>query len=314
MEEPVNPRQEAVERLGGRYEPRVLEPSPPTVDEPPWFADDPTARGEVPAGRLVVSPVGTGDLLWDDLAREDGELAAWCAERWLGAWRRLEGVPANLEETCRSLHRIAEQVVSPTRQRVTGKIGLRFTRHGFGTPYFGADVQVRVEGGVLVVVREQRQWRGRITTIRDAAEFIGHELTRFDAAIDDAPLPIDEDAALFVGEWFGFATSVLEQLRAECPGEAPSRVQLWPEHFDVGLELGSEADGARATYGCSPGDDDHPEPYCYVAPWRAPPTGELWQATAFPGAELPFSELAAAADQRAAALDFFRTRLRALVA
>ena len=46
-----NARQEAFERLGGRYEVRVLEPSPPAVDEEPWFADDPTARGDVPDGR-----------------------------------------------------------------------------------------------------------------------------------------------------------------------------------------------------------------------------------------------------------------------
>ena len=314
MQEPFNPRQEAHDRLGGRYEVRVLEPSPPTVDEPPWFADDPAAPGEVPPGRRLVSPVSNGDLLWDDLAAGDEELAAWCADRWLGAWRRLGPVPPGLEGTRRSLHRLAEEVISPTRQRVTGKIGLRFTRGGFGTPFFGADVQVRVEGDVLVVVRENREWRGRITTLRDAAEFIGHELTRFDAAIDDGPLPIEGPAARFLGDWYGFGASVLEQLRAECPDDEPSRVQLWPEHFDIAVELGSEADGARAGYGCSPGDDDHPEPYCYVTPWSGRPDGDLWQATAFEGAELPFSELLGAEDQRGAALDFFRVRLRALLA
>jgi hypothetical protein len=58
----MNPRAEAYERLGGRYEVRVLEPSPPAVADPPWFADEPVARGHVPAGRKLVSPVGTGDL------------------------------------------------------------------------------------------------------------------------------------------------------------------------------------------------------------------------------------------------------------
>src|SRR5690242_15622728 len=47
----VNPRVEAFERLGGRYEVRVLEPSPPAVNSAPWYADDPVARGDVPAGR-----------------------------------------------------------------------------------------------------------------------------------------------------------------------------------------------------------------------------------------------------------------------
>src|SRR5207247_6317357 len=64
-------RAEALERVDGRYEVRVLEPSPPAVSESPWCADDPVARGDVPPGRQVVSPVTTGDVLWDDLARDD---------------------------------------------------------------------------------------------------------------------------------------------------------------------------------------------------------------------------------------------------
>ena len=36
-----NPRDEANQRLSGRYDARVLEPSPPAVSEGPWFADDP---------------------------------------------------------------------------------------------------------------------------------------------------------------------------------------------------------------------------------------------------------------------------------
>lgn len=87
---------------------------------------------------------------------------------------------------------------------------------------------------------------------------------------------------------------------------------LWPEHFDVAIEHGSEAAGERATYGLSPGDENHPEPYLYVGPWRQGVAGELWQARGFPGAELAYADLLAAADQRAAALDFFHTRQAAL--
>ena len=90
-------------------------------------------------------------------------------------------------------------------------------------------------------------------------------------------------------------------------------MQLWPEHFDLAVELGSEATGARAAYGLSPGDEHHAEPYLYVAPWVAPAPGDLWQATGFSGAELPYSELLGAPDQRDTALAFFRARLRALV-
>ena len=49
-----------------------------------------------------------------------------------------------------------------------------------------------------------------------------------------------------------------------------------------------------------------------MAPWTARPDGELWGATAFPGAELPYAELLAADDRRVAALEFFRTRRDAL--
>jgi hypothetical protein len=52
----------------------------------------------------------------------------------------------------------------------------------------------------------------------------------------------------------------------------------------------------------------------YVAPWVAPPAGELWQASGFSGAELPYAALLESGDQRAAALRFFRSRLAALTA
>jgi hypothetical protein len=287
-----NPRAEAFARLEGRYEVRVLEPSPPAVDSPPWFADDPTARGQVPAGRKLVSPVSTGDLAWEQLARGDEQLAEWCRERWLGPYRQLGEAPPELEQTRASLQRLAGDVLAPARQAANGKIGLRYTRGGFGTPFFGNDMQLRVQAEPPRLI------------------------TQSPTGVDDDALALPPAATAFLADWFGFAFSVLEQLRAEAaagvPGLDPSRVQLWPEHFDVSVDLGSAADGARAGYGCSPGDELHPEPYVYVAPWGAAPSGELWQATGFAGAELPYAELVRAADQREAALAFLRRRLAAL--
>ncbi len=72
------------------------------------------------------------------------------------------------------------------------------------------------------------------------------------------------------------------------------------------------AKGKRANYGASPGDDDHDEPYLYVGPWSAKVSGELWNARGFDGAELTYSELLEAADQRRTALDFMCERHRAL--
>lgn len=292
----------------------MLEPSPPTVTKAPWFADDPIALGDGPFARPLVSPVSNGDVRWDELARGDEELAQWCAGRWLGAWRRLKQPPEQLAHTRGALHKVAEHVISPTRKRANGKIALRYTWGGFGTPFFGNDVQIRVAGDALIVQVGERIQHGRLTTLEDAAEFIGFDLTRYDLAGADEPLEIDADASCWLGEWYGFAASVLQQLRAESPKELEvSRVQLWPEHFDLAVELGSEQEGRRATYGMSPGDEQHEGPYIYVSPWEGvPDDAELWNARGFRGAELSFDELLQASDQRERALAFLRERRDAL--
>jgi hypothetical protein len=286
----ANPRAEAEDKLGGNYEARVLEPSPPAVTDPP-YADDPVYPGEVPEGRELVSPVqNRGDHTWDEIAAEDPDIAPWCADRWLGAWKRLEPLPPSFAETRVALHRIAEGVVALERLPAN-EIALRYTRGGFGTPFFeqdGHDCQVRIEHGELV--------RQRGT----------------DETTEPLPREVDAAAASALGDFYGFSCSVLEQLRADEPDGDPSLVQLWPEHFDIAIELGSEAAGRRATIGASPGDENHPEPYLYVTPWTAEVSGELWNATGFRGAELTYSELLAADDQRRAALDVMRERHRAL--
>jgi hypothetical protein len=285
----ANPRAEATDKLGGDYEARVLEPSPPPVSEPP-YADDPVHPGEVPEGRELVSPVhNRGDLTWDEIAREDPDLAPWCADRWLGAWKRLEPLPASFAETRVALHKVAKAVISPARMP-ENEIALRYTRGGFGTPFFeqdGSECQVRVEHGELVRQR-------------------GSEETR-------EPLPgVDITAAIALGEFYGLGCSVLEQLRADEPEGDPSLAQLWPEHFDIAIDLGDEAGGKRTTFGASPGDDRHDEPYLYVSPWTGELSGELWNAQGFKGAELTYSDLIATDDHRRAALDFMRERYRAL--
>jgi hypothetical protein len=309
----MNPRAEAQECVPESHLARVLEPSPPAVADAPFFADDPVARGDAPAGTRVVSPVSTGDVTWSELAESDAELESFCADRWLGSWRRLDAVPEAFGSTRASLHAVAEHVMKPAREAANGKFGLRFTRHGFGTPFFGADAQLRVERGELVVTGDGDERRGTPSTLAEAVELAGSLMAG--ETPEDRALEIDRQAAAALGDWFGFAFSVLEELRA-CAEAAlePSRVQLWPEHFDPATELGAEHAGTRAAYGASPGDEAHPEPYLYVGPWSARPAGELWNAQGFPGAELPYSELLEAEDQRETALSFFRIRLAALQA
>ena len=300
--DPVNPRQEAFDRLGGRYEVRVLEPSPPAVESPP-YVEDSVARGEVPPDRQVVSPVSTGDLTWSQLASGNDELAAWCSERWLAAFPRLHQPPRHFAETRDALHRLAEHVISPTRQRANGEITLRFTRGGFGTPFFGRDVQLRVEADHLVLYIGEREERGRLTSLKDAAEFVGFDLTRYDTAAREDQLRVDAAASRYLGDVYGFAFSVLEELRARHPELDPSLVNLWPEHFDVAVEMGSERAGRRAAYGVSPGDEHHADPYVYVSPWAS----EAFEA-------LPFAELEGVEDQREAALAWLGERLDRLTA
>ena len=297
----MNPRQEAFDRLGGRYEARVLEPSPPAVAEKP-FVDDPVARGEVPPGRRLVSPVSTGDLTWSQLASGNDALAEWCAERWLAAYPRLHKPPKGFAETRDALHRLAEHVISPTRQRANGEITLRFTRHGFGTPFFGNDVQLRVERDSLILHIGDREQRGRLTSLKDAAEFVGFDLMRTDSAAEEDPLPVNAASAAYLGDVYGFAFSVLEELRAGAdPSLDPSLVNLWPEHFDVAVELGSDRAGTRAGYGVSPGDEHYADPYVYVSPWAS----DAFEA-------LPLAELLGVDDQRGAALTWLGERLEGL--
>ncbi|HVM03052.1 MAG TPA: hypothetical protein VM263_10320 [Acidimicrobiales bacterium] len=285
-----NARAEAAGRLEGRHDVRVLEPSPPAVGVPPWFADDPVAGGD------VVPLERPGTRSWAAVCDDEGDddLLSFCEDRWL-VRPSLRPLPASFAETRRSLHVLAEHVVAPCRHASTGRIGLRFTYHGFGTPFFGADRQVRVEDGALVDGDRRRA----LTTVGEAGAFLGlvapaatgvYEPTT-PARPDDA-LPVDPAAARALGDWFGFSTSVLEQVRDEATaGDQPSRVQLWPEHFDVAVDLGP--DGARANFGGSPGDEGHAEPYLYVGPWERR-TGGFWNEDF--GASLSYRELLDGAD------------------
>lgn len=290
----------------------MLEPSPPANCDPDWYADDPTdPRG---AAGLVVSPTSDGQLSWERLVTARPELEAFARDHWLGPRRRLAQLPSSFAATRAAGHQAAFFVVSPARHAATGKLGLRWTRGGFGTPFFGDDEQIRIEGDRLVVQHRDRVRSQQLTTLIDAAEFVGipYREPWFEGFHDppapagpDVPLTVDPAGAAALDDWFGFATAVLEELRRTRAARDVSRVQLWPEHFDPAVEQGGPDAGQRASYGASPGDDAHPEPYLYVAAWggidRSDP---YWNDTAFNGASLAYAELLAADDQYATALDF----------
>jgi hypothetical protein len=315
-----NPRREAQEVAGDGFDARVLEPSPPAVLDGE-LADDPVAGGPERAGRPVLAPVSTADVTWEAWLADRPEQRPWAAARWLGAYRRLPAPPPAYTETRLALHRLVAYVVSPARRRVNGKMALRFTFGGLGTPFFGADEQVRIAGTRLVHQRGPAAEAEAITSLARAAELVlggppdlaWAEPFDVPAAGDlDARLPVDPDAAAFLCDWTGFGWSVLEELRADPASTEPSRTQLWPEHFDAAFDC--LPGRRRVTFGASPGDAAVPEPYLYVLPsdFEAAPPSELWNATSFRGAILRVGELVDAPDQRAAALEFLR-RGRALL-
>ena len=305
-----HPREEAQALAGPDLVARVLEPSPPAILDS-WFADDPVAA---PAEGRVLAPVTSADVTWEQWVGAHPDRAEWAAERWLGAYRRLPAAPPATAQTRLALHRLSVYVVSPARRRVNGKIGLRWTRGGIGTPFFGADEQVRIAGTTLVRQRGATAASAPISSLREAAAFVLDSAPDSEWAAEfdvppvgdvDERLPVDPAAAAFLADWYGFAYSVLEQLRSE-PGSAdPSRVQLWPEHFDAAFDCSPA--GRRVTFGASPGDAAVDGPYLYVLPDATDESG-LWNAKSFPGAILRLDDLLDAADQRAQALAFYRSR------
>jgi len=223
-------------------------------------------------------------------------------------------LPDGFAATVEALHTVAERLVAPAR-KPDNEISLRATQGGFGTPAFefgGGEHQVRVEGAELIHIAGGEERRAPLDSLTTAATAVS-ELLPAGAELDDDALGVDEDSSRALGAFYAFAAAALAELVAEAgAADAPTPPRIWPEHFDVAIELGSEADGVRANYGASPGDEDHGEPYLYVGPWTAKVSGELWNARGFPGAELSYSELLAATDPGAVAIDFFRSRRDAL--
>jgi hypothetical protein len=315
----TNPRADAQELLPFGYEARVLEPSPPAVNDGDHKADDPTALDDRNPNLKVVTPTSAGEVTWDDLSRRHAHLAGFASSHWLGAWSRLPALTDQYISTVASLGQLAFFVIAPARFAVQEKLGLRYTHGGFGTPFFGRDRQVRMEGSFLVVQEGDTAGGEEVTALRRAARQLGIEYRETwgpdwhdpPAPSDpEAPLAIDLEAARICSDILGFGFSILEQIRVEArEDEKPSRVQLWPEHFDAALEIGAEDVGRRAAFGASPGYPAHPEPFVYVSPWAKDWLDDPYWNADFGGAILNYDELLDAENQRDTALQFLRRGL-----
>jgi len=232
------------------------------------------------------------------------------------ATNTLPPLPATFASTRDALHRLAVYVVSPAQRMANGEIILRATTAGFATFEFDGH-RIAVSDDRLVVDGLAHP----ITTLRGAAQAVGIEADTgqqelFDVPPHgdlDAPLDVDPEAAHVLGDWYEFATDVLEQLREEAePADDVTAVRIWPEHFDAAIDMGDEAAGRRATYGASPGDRHHDEPYLYASPWAGRIDG-YFDDPQFKGASLLYSQLEREDHPEAAALAFLREARRRIL-
>jgi hypothetical protein len=155
-----------------------------------------------------------------------------------------------------ALHEAAAELVAPAR-KPEHEIALEATPGGFGTPFFVFDQarrRVRVEGDELIQECDESERRAPLRSLCVAGEAIT-ELLPIDTRLDDQPLSVDVAASRALGAYFAFGAEVLGRLLADAaPDDEASPARLWPEHFDIAIELGSEAAGRRANYGLSPGE------------------------------------------------------------
>ena len=196
----------------------------------------------------------------------------------------------DLVDTRLALHAVAERVLSPLRVQATGnEIALCVRAGGFGTPDLPQGGWAGfLDGDVVRVAADGSLTREPLRSLRQAARVVG--LADPDALADD-PLIVSDAAAQVLARTWADGEAALHGLLATLSAEdAGSDINLWPEHFDIAIDAGDATTGARATYGVSPGDATHRTPYAYVAPWRPPPSGPLWQAAGFVGAERPAAD------------------------
>lgn len=235
---------------------------------------------------------------------------------------KLAALPEDFSTTRDSLHQVAFFALAPTRYEAEGRMGLKPAPGGFGTPEFDGSI-ARVDGATLVFEKNGDIATQIISTVREAARFFGHDYEvewypdfhdPLDPSDPDVPLQVDEGAARALGQWFHFGFTVLERLGRKGGSQSrPSEVQLWPEHFDPATELGVEEEGKRASYGASPGDAAHAEPYVYVAPWgEIDRSDAYWSDESFGGASLSYSDLLASKDPVERAVEFLHEGYRTI--
>jgi hypothetical protein len=229
--------------------------------------------------------------------------------------------PPELVATREELHRIAVHVVARAREQSAGRFGLRIAPGGFAVPALGDEVRrVRVSGDVLVVEQAApgsaamsaraihgsslRELAAMAAVDLDAPLSVGHDTPPL--GDPDRPIAIDRAAAMALAAWLGDAATALDRVVAALgPGATPTVVQLWPEHFDVAVDV-EAAPGVRVNLGAAAGDAGEVQPYAYVGPWTTDRPGDdgFWNASF--GAVLAGASVAAERDPVDRLARFFR--------
>ena len=227
-----------------------------------------------------------------------------------------------------TLRRLATHVVAQAQQRTTGHFALMPLPGGFGTPQFGSNRQrVRVAGGSLYVENASTPDGNGTRASTDVHMIAGSTINSLCAACGFTPDPelwvggdtpelgdpdemlmLDSDASIVLGDWWTLGQRAMDVALASLPDPQASIIRLWPEHFDLGVDLAvnsRDKPDVRTNLGASAGDEYHQEPYLYVGPWGAerPGPSEFWNAPF--GAVLGFGDLDVAENPLAAATEFF---------
>ena len=185
-------------------------------------------------------------------------------------------LPDDYLETVDALHRLTVYVISPAQRLVNGEIILRSLPGGFGTYEFGDGTVVRIDGARPGRRRRPRPRRAPITTLRAAAELAGIEpdvgqADQFDVPAARRPRRAAarrRAAVADLADWYALVTGVLETLRAEAgPADDAQPPCGSGRSTSTRDRPGRRADGQRGTYGGSPADGHHAEPYLYASPW-----------------------------------------------
>lgn len=306
-----NPKQEAQDFIDANLtEPAgltayVLESSPPAQTEGPLFADLPLEISGDP--KTAITPTSAGAHQYEDYEA----LKEFASERWLGFLKPLPPLPSNWISQLEDAHRLAFGVISEARRLNNGKFGLRWVKDGFGTPFYGDNIQVRVTEGVITL-QDSTVQVAPVTTLQAAGDFLGLTPTGTQREGDspelgdlNRELNFSKECNDFLGSWFGLATSAMEEINLR--GSDPAPIQIWPGHFDAATEVNNGNN--RCTFGASPGDHNHSEPYLYISPHvEIDKSNPFWNAESYSGAFLSLNDFPQE-NQRQAILDFFQMGL-----